>query len=99
MVLIVYAYLGAPRTTRQSRGMSMVLAVGGVATLRIIGFASTIFAVQAPLALIAQYGALIFTLAFGVFAISRGMILEPPAFITNAVALLTERISRRVVTA
>jgi hypothetical protein len=25
--------------------------------------------------------------------------LEPPAFITNAVALLTERISRRVVTA
>jgi len=98
MVLIVYAYLGAPRTTRQSRGMSVVLAVGGVATLRIIGFASTIFAVHIPLALLAQYGALIFTVAFGVFAISRGMILEPPVFITNAVALLTERISRRVAT-
>jgi lipopolysaccharide export system permease protein len=98
MVLIVYAYLGAPRTTRQSRGMSLVLAVGGVATLRVIGFASTIFAVHMPLALVAQYGALVFTAAFGVFAISRGMIIEPPAFITNAVALLTERISRRVVT-
>jgi lipopolysaccharide export system permease protein len=98
MVLIVYAYLGAPRTTRQSRGMSMVLAVGGVATLRVIGFVSTIFAVHSPLAILAQYGALLFTVAFGAFAISRGMIIEPPAFITNAVATLTERISRRAVT-
>lgn len=98
MVLIVYTYLGAPRTTRQSRGISILLAVGGVATVRVIGFASTIFSVHMPLALLAQYGALLFTLAFGVFAISRGMIIEPPAFVTNAIAALTERISRRVVT-
>ena len=33
-VVIAFAYLGAPRTTRQSRTLSMVGAIGGVALLR-----------------------------------------------------------------
>ena len=32
-VVIAYAYLGAPRTTRQSRTLSMLGAIGGVALL------------------------------------------------------------------
>ena len=36
-VVIAFAYLGAPRTTRQSRTMSMLGAIGGVALLRLIG--------------------------------------------------------------
>jgi lipopolysaccharide export system permease protein len=37
--VIAFAYLGAPRTSRQSRTLSMVGAIGGVATLRLLGFA------------------------------------------------------------
>jgi hypothetical protein len=36
--------------------------------------------------------------AFGLFVIRRGLILEPPAFITNWLAALTERITRRFAT-
>src|SRR5262245_24229458 len=95
MVMIVYAYLGAPRTTRQSRAMSMMAAISAVAGLRVVGFASTIFAVHMPLAVLFQYAAVIIAFALGYFAISRGVIIEPPAFITNAIAALTERIARR----
>ena len=47
-VVIAYAYLGAPRTTRQSRAVSMLGAIAGVAFLRLIGFVSTVFGVNAP---------------------------------------------------
>jgi lipopolysaccharide export system permease protein len=96
MVVIVYAYLGAPRTTRQSRAVSMVSAIAAVAGLRMVGFASTIFAVHVPLAVLFPYAALGLAFGFGYLAISRGVILEPPALITNAIAALGERIARRV---
>ena len=97
-VVIAFAYLGAPRTTRQSRTMSMVGAIGGVALLRLIGFASTVFGATVPWMLSLQYVA--FALAFGggLFVIRRGLILEPPAFITNWLAALTERITQRFAT-
>ena len=95
MVVIVYAYLGAPRTTRQSRAMSMVSAIAAVAGLRMIGFASTIFAVHVPLAVLFQYAALSLAFGLGYLAISRGVIIEPPAAITNAIAALSDRIARR----
>ena len=47
-VVIAFAYLGAPRTTRQSRTMSMLGAIGGVALLRLIGFVSTVFGATDP---------------------------------------------------
>ena len=96
MVVIVYAYLGAPRTTRQSRAVSMVSAIAAVAGLRVIGFASAIFAVHMPLAVLFQYAALTLAFGLGYLAISRGVIIEPPAAITNAIAALSERIARRV---
>jgi lipopolysaccharide export system permease protein len=54
-VIIAFAYLGAPRTTRQSRTMSMIGAVGGVALLRVLGFASTVFGATVPWMLSLQY--------------------------------------------
>ena len=54
-VVIAYAYLGAPRTTRQSRTLSMLGAIGGVALLRLIGFASTVFGATVPWMLALQY--------------------------------------------
>jgi lipopolysaccharide export system permease protein len=96
-LIITYAYLGAPRTTRQSRTLSLVSAVGGVALLRFAGFACTVFAVKFPPAAAFPYLILLTVSALGYMAISRGTIIEPPSFITTAVALLTERISRRFV--
>lgn len=97
-VVIAFAYLGAPRTTRQSRTMSMAGAVGGVALLRLIGFASTVFGASTPWMLSLQYVALLAAFAFGYFVIRTGLIIEPPAFLTNWIAALTERIAQRFAT-
>jgi lipopolysaccharide export system permease protein len=94
-VVIAFAYLGAPRTTRQSRTLSMVGAIGGVALLRLIGFISTVFGVTMPWMLVLQYLAIVAAFAFGIFVIRTGRILEPPAFFTNWLATLTERITQR----
>jgi len=96
-LIITYAYLGAPRTTRQSRSLSLVSAVGGVALLRFAGFACTVFAVKFPAAVTFPYLILLAVSAVGFMAISRGTIIEPPSIVTNTVALLTERLSRRFV--
>jgi lipopolysaccharide export system permease protein len=93
--VIAFAYLGAPRTTRQSRTLSMVGAIGGVALLRLLGFASTVFGANTPWMLSIQYAALIAAFVLGLFVIRRGLILEPPAFIIKGIAALTERISQR----
>jgi len=97
-VAIAYAYLGAPRTNRQSRAMSMVGAIGGVALLRLIGFVSTVFGATMPWMLSLQYLAMIAAFGGGLFVIRRGLILEPPAFLVNWLAALTERITQRFAT-
>ena len=93
--VIAFAYLGAPRTTRQSRTMSMVGAVAGVGLLRLIGFTSTVFGANQPWILVLQYVAILAAFVAGFFVIRRGLIIEPPAFLTNAIAAITERLSRR----
>ena len=97
-MVIAFAYLGAPRTTRQSRTLSMVGAIGGVALLRLIGFTSTVFGATVPWMLSLQYVAIVVAFAFGIIVIRRGLILEPPAFLTNWYAALTQRLSRRLAT-
>ncbi|HVZ51612.1 MAG TPA: LPS export ABC transporter permease LptF [Pseudolabrys sp.] len=94
-VAIAFAYLGAPRTTRQSRTLSLLGALGGVALLRLTGFVSTVVGATVPWMLSLQYLAVAAALAFGYIVIRRGLIIEPPAFITNSIAALTERIARR----
>src|SRR5450759_3660004 len=65
-VVIAFTYLGAPRTTRQSRTMSMVGAISGVGLLRLTGFVSTVFGANTPWMLSLQYGALLFSFVFGI---------------------------------
>jgi lipopolysaccharide export system permease protein len=96
--VIAFAYLGAPRTSRQSRTMSMVGAISGVATLRLIGFASSVFGATMPWMLSLQYIATAFALTSGIWVIRRGVILEPPAIIINTLAAFTERLTQRFAT-
>ncbi|HEY5378428.1 MAG TPA: LPS export ABC transporter permease LptF [Pseudolabrys sp.] len=94
--IIAFAYLGAPRTNRQSRTLSILGAVGGVALLRLIGFVSTIFGATFPWLLPMQYVAIVLACGGGLYVIRTGVILEPPAFVTDAITALTDRLTRRL---
>ncbi len=96
--VIAFAYLGAPRTNRQSRTISMLGAIGGVALLRLAGFVSTVFGATMPWMLALQYVALAIAFSGGLYVIHRGLILELPAFIDNWLAAITERVMQRVAT-
>jgi lipopolysaccharide export system permease protein len=73
----------------------MLGAIGGVALLRLIGFASTVFGATIPWLLPLQYLALAVAFGAGLYVIRRGLIIEPPAFITDWIAALTERVGQR----
>jgi len=98
-VTLTYAYLGAPRTTRQSRAMSLVGAISVVSGLRLLGFVVIVLSVNYPLAPYIQYAALAAAMAFGLYAIDRGLIIEPPAYMTNALNAIGQRLTRRTATA
>jgi lipopolysaccharide export system permease protein len=91
---IAYTFLGAPRTTRQSRAWSTLAVIGGVGGLRLAGFGSTVFGVHIPAMLALQYFALIGTFAFSYHAISRGLIIEPPAALLRATDAIAEFAAR-----
>src|SRR5690606_30028633 len=74
-VLIAFAFLGAPRTTRQSPVWSVTAVVLGVSVLRLIGFASTVFTLKYPMAAAVQYVAMAVAIAASLFAISRGIVV------------------------
>lgn len=97
-VVIAFTYLGAPRTTRQSRTMSMIGAISGVALLRLTGFVSTVFGANTPWMLSLQYVALVFAFAYGMVVIRRGLIVEPPAFLANWMTAVIDRFNRHFAT-
>ena len=75
--------------------MSLMGAISVVAALRGIGFVGMIAGVHTPIALLLPYLALIAAFVLGYLAISRGLILEPPAFIANSITAMIERITQR----
>ena len=93
-VVIAFAFLGAARTTRQSPAWSIAAVILGVLALRLIGFASTVFAVKYPIMVAFQYFALAGALTAGIYAISRGLIIEPPVVLTKAVEAGSEWLAR-----
>ena len=94
-LVLAYAFLGAPSTTRQSRIWSIVTVITGVTVLRLMGFVSSVIGVTKPLFILLQYVLLFATMAVGLLAISRGTIIEPPAILTNLVNTLIEIFNRR----
>jgi len=94
-MVLTFAYLGAPRTTRQSRALSLLSAVAAVVVLRAVGFFGTIQGTKLPAALVLPYLALIAAFVLGYWGIARGLIIEPPAFITNAINAILTGMARR----
>jgi lipopolysaccharide export system permease protein len=98
-VVIAYVYLGTPRTTRQSRAIAMLSTVVSVMIVRFAGFVSIVVGAYAPMALAVQYIIVGLVFCFGFAAISRCLVIEPPVWMTNAIADITGRLSRRFETA
>ena len=93
-VVIAFAILGAPRTSRQSRGMSMLMAISMVAVVRLTGFASVVFSARQPGAIALLYLTLALTLTAGLVMIARGTIIEPPALLVNLANAMQDRLAR-----
>jgi lipopolysaccharide export system permease protein len=94
-VLIAFAFLGAPRTTRQSAAWSLTAVILSVAWLRLIGFACTVLTVNHPIAILVQYTAVFGAMAASLYAISRGLIIEPPAVLTRTASAINQWFTRR----
>jgi lipopolysaccharide export system permease protein len=94
-VVIAFAAIGGPRTTRQSRGFAVALAIGGVAVLRMIGFACIVLSIQTPMALIVLYGSVLLACVLGALAIRRGITIEPPASLSNFLSSISKRMARQ----
>ena len=97
--VLCFAILGAPRTSRQSREVSLIMALVITTGLRLIGFACNVFGTQTIVAVYVLYGSVFGALAIGIYVIATGAVIEPPAFITRPFALfgrLTERLTQRL---
>ena len=94
-LVISFLFLGAPRTTRQSRTMSLVAAVAVAAALRAVGFFGTLGGAQSPMLLALPYLLVTATVIIGYLGIARGLIIEPPAFVTNAINGLVQTWTQR----
>ncbi|HUZ30707.1 MAG TPA: LPS export ABC transporter permease LptF [Xanthobacteraceae bacterium] len=93
-VILAYAFLGQPQTTRQSRTLALFALVGVVSVLRLIGFLSVIIGAHVPSVIAAQYVALIGSIAAGAWQISRGQAIEPAAAVSRFASAITERLAR-----
>jgi lipopolysaccharide export system permease protein len=94
-LVVAFVFLGAPRTTRQSRSTSLVAAVSIVALLRTIGFVGTLAGAQNPTFLAVPYVVIAVTVVVGYLGITRGVIIEPPAFIANMISKLAQAWAER----
>jgi lipopolysaccharide export system permease protein len=93
---LTFAFLGAPRTTRQSRAITMTGAIVTLSVLRLIGFACTVLAATSIFAAPFQYAMLLLTFAFSAWVITYVIVLEPPPAMIDALGKLFKRFSRRV---
>jgi lipopolysaccharide export system permease protein len=97
-VILAYAFLGPPQTTRQSRTLALLGSIGAVSLVRLIGFVSVIVGVHIPAVLAVQYVVIGLTIVLGLIQISRGRTVEPAAGVSKFATAITERNTRRMAT-
>jgi lipopolysaccharide export system permease protein len=82
---LTFAFLGAPRTTRQSRNFSIGSSILAVFGVRMIGFACSVMAVKSPVAPVVQYLILLGAIGVSIWVIIDGIVLEPPPALLEAI--------------
>jgi lipopolysaccharide export system permease protein len=91
---LTFAFLGAPRTTRQSRNFSIGASILAVFGLRMAGFACSVMTVKTPMAALVQYLLLVAGISFGLWIIISGAVVEPSATLIEAINKSNARIAR-----
>jgi lipopolysaccharide export system permease protein len=91
---LTFAFLGAPRTTRQSRNFSIGGSIVAVFGLRMAGFACSVMTVKAPMAAAVQYALLFAGIGAGLWLIIAGVVVEPPAALMEAIQKSNARLLR-----
>jgi len=91
---LTFAFLGTPRTTRQSRNFSIGGSILAVFGLRMIGFACSVMAVKSAFAPLAQYLMLFAAIGAGIWIITAGIVIEPPAMLLEAINKSNARLLR-----
>jgi len=91
---LTFAFLGAPRTTRQSRNFSIGGSILAVFGLRMGGFACSVMAVKTPSAALVQYAMLFAGIGAGIWIILYGVVIEPPAALMEAINKNNARLLR-----
>jgi len=86
---LTFAFLGAPRTTRQSRNFSIGGSILAVFGLRMAGFACSVMTVKSPLAALVQYA-----IGLGLWIIVAGVVIEPPAALLETFNTMNARLLR-----
>ena len=95
-VALTFAFLGAPRTTRQSRAFSMASTIMAVGSVRIAGFAIAVLSLKNPNVTYVQYVLIACVVLFSAYVMRNVVIMEPPAGLVESLNKLTERFSRRL---
>jgi len=90
-VLMAFAILGAPRTTRQNRNFAIAVLVVGILVVRIAGFGLSTVSTSQPMAVTAQYLMLAAVCAVSIWLILRGVIIDAPANLLAPVRALFSR--------
>lgn len=90
-VLMAFAILGAPRTTRQNRNFAIALLIVGILVVRIAGFGLSTAAVAQPFAILAQYLLLAAVCAASFWMTVKGIIIDAP---TNLIVAVNGMFSR-----
>jgi lipopolysaccharide export system permease protein len=91
---LTFAFLGAPRTTRQSRNFSIGGAILAVFGLRMAGFACSVMAVKTPLAALVQYLMLAAAIGASFAIIVGGIVIEPPPALVEIINKSNARLLR-----
>jgi lipopolysaccharide export system permease protein len=93
---LTFAFLGAPRTTRQSRNFSIGSSILAVFGVRMAGFACSVLAVKSPLAPVVQYLMLAAAIGVSLWIIVGGIVLEPPPALVEAINKSNARLLRLI---
>jgi lipopolysaccharide export system permease protein len=93
---LTFAFLGTPRTTRQSRNFSIACSILAVFGLRIAGFACSVITVKSPLAPLFQYFMLFAGIGASLWIILRGIVVEPPSALMEAINKSSARLLRLI---
>ena len=91
---LTFAFLGSPRTTRQSRNFAIGGSIFAVFGLRMAGFACSVVTVKSPAAALLQYSMLFAAIAVGLWMILGGVVVDPPALLIEAINKSNARIAR-----